>query len=251
MIRTREKGRLAFSLSISAVFAALTAATTLVLTLGVPATGGYFNVGEIVIYVAALLLGPYVGAFAGGGAAIADLLVAAQFAPGTLAIKSIEGAIVGFLNRAFQGGSKTNWRAFTALLGIIVGLIFAITGSLYYTQIQLYIGQPPPPTPNLAFTIPAFVWYLMGAIVASLIVFAGFKIEPQTGRYVFSIIVGGLEMVAGYFLYERLVLGDITAAVEIPVNLGQMMIGLIVAIPISRIVLNSFPQLKARGKNTP
>jgi hypothetical protein len=57
-------------------------------------------------------------------------------------------------------------------------------------------------------------------------------------------MVGGLEMVVGYFLYETLVLGQTTAIVEIPANVGQMMIGLIVAIPVARIVLRSLPQLK-------
>lgn len=55
-----------YELAIGAVFAALVCVATLALTLGIPATGGYFNIGEIVIYVAALLFGPIVGALAGG-----------------------------------------------------------------------------------------------------------------------------------------------------------------------------------------
>ena len=163
-------------LALAAVFAALVCVATLALVISIPATSGYFNLGETVIYIAALLFGPLVGAVAGGGAAIADVLVAAQFAPGTLIIKGFEGAIVGFLNKKIQ----------------------KITRSL---------------------TLSATV----------------------------SIIIGGLEMIAGYFIYEQLVLGYpfATALVEVPFNIVQMLVGLVVAIPVMHIVLRVFPQLKS------
>jgi uncharacterized membrane protein len=52
-------------------------------------------------------------------------------------------------------------------------------------------------------------------------------------------------MVLGYFLYELLVLGKTTAIVEIAANIVQILVGLIVAIPVTRIVLRSLPQLKS------
>ena len=163
-------------LALAAVFAALVCVATLALVISIPATSGYFNLGETVIYVAALLFGPLVGAVTGGGATIADMLVAAQFAPGTLIIKGFEGAIVGFLNKKIQ----------------------KITRSL---------------------TLSAAV----------------------------SIIIGGLEMIAGYFIYEQLVLGYpfATALVEVPFNIVQMLVGLVVAIPVMHIILRVFPQLKS------
>jgi len=87
-------------ISLAAVFAALVFVGTYSFVINIPATGGYFNLGEIVIYVAALVFGPLVGGVAGGvGAAISDALVAPPFAPGTLVIKGLEGAIVGFLGK--------------------------------------------------------------------------------------------------------------------------------------------------------
>jgi uncharacterized membrane protein len=163
-------------LALAAVFAALVCVATLAIVISIPATSGYFNLGETVIYIAALLFGPLVGAVAGGGAAIADMLVAAQFAPGTLIIKGFEGVIVGFLNKKLQ----------------------KITRSL---------------------TLSAAV----------------------------SIIIGGLEMVAGYFIYEQLVLGYpfAVALMEVPFNIVQMLVGLVVAIPVMHIILRVFPQLKS------
>jgi uncharacterized membrane protein len=80
---------------------------------------------------------------------------------------------------------------------------------------------------------------------AFLIILMGIKIEPESGRAILSMIIGGLEMVTGYFLYETLILGKATAFLEIPANVGQMIIGLVVAIPIAKIVLRSLPQLKS------
>jgi uncharacterized membrane protein len=163
-------------LALAAVFAALVCVATLALVISIPATSGYFNLGETVIYIAALLFGPLVGAVAGGGAAIADMLVAAQFAPGTLIIKGFEGVIVGFLNKKLQKITRSRSLSATA-----------------------------------------------------------------------SIIIGGLEMVVGYFIYEQLVLGYPFAAalVEVPFNIVQMLVGLVVAIPVTHIILRVFPQLKS------
>jgi uncharacterized membrane protein len=166
----------AFKIAAAAIFAALVAAATLLFVVPIPATSGYFNLGETLIYIAALLFGPIVGATAGAGATIADILVAAQFAPGTFTIKAIEGFLVGFLNK------KLNQK----------------------TQ---------------SITLSATI----------------------------AIVIGGFEMVLGYFLYEHLVLGYpfALALVEVPFNIIQMLIGLLVAIPVMHAVLRVFPQLKS------
>jgi uncharacterized membrane protein len=243
----RGSARKAVNLAIAAVFAALVWVATIAFTVSVPATTGYFNVGETVIYISAMLFGAYVGAFAGGvGAAFADMLVAAQFAPGTLAIKAFEGGIVGFLNKKLKGTSRLNWRIVTAILGIIVGVLLAAIGATYYTgQVQLYFGYPPPTNPTFTIFIPVETWYFLGGIVVLMVILMGYKIDPESGRAVFSMMVGGFEMVVGYFLYERLVLGEVAAILEIPVNIGQMIIGLVVALPIAKIVLRNMPQIKS------
>ena len=168
----------AFKVAAAAIFAALVAVATLLFVLPIPGSaGGYFNLGETLIYIPALLLGPLVGATAGAGATFADILSGfAQFAPGTFTIKAIEGFIVGFINQ------KLNM-----------------------------------------------------------------KIKNITISATIAVIIGGFEMVAGYFLYETLILGYplALAAVEVPFNIVQMLIGLIVAVPIMHAVLKVFPQLKS------
>jgi uncharacterized membrane protein len=165
----------AFKIAVAAIFAALVAAATLLFVVPIPATSGYFNLGETLIYVAALLFGPFVGAIAGSGATVADALVAAQYAPGTFTIKAIEGFLVG---------------------------------SIYKKLVQ--------------------------------------KTKSITLSATIAIIVGGFEMVLGYFLYETLILGSTVAILEVPFNIVQMLIGLTIAVPVMHAVLRVFPQLKSR-----
>jgi uncharacterized membrane protein len=233
-------------LAIAAVFAALVCVVTLVLVVNIPATNGYFNIGETMIYVAALVFGPLVGAFAGGvGAAISDLLVAPIYAPGTLIVKSCEGAIVGFLSKkVLKQTSAGNWRVYTIAIGIFVGILFATIGSIYLQSVDVYLGYPQPVAPTFSISIPVLDWYFLGGILGLAITLVGFKLEPSSGRAVLSILAGGMEMVLGYFLYEQLVLGKTAAVVEIAANILQMIIGLAVAIPVARTVSRRLPQFK-------
>ncbi len=177
MISTQKTRNPALTLAAAAVFAALVFVATYLFVISIPATSGYFNLGETIIYIAALIFGPVAGALSGGiGAMTADVLLGyAQFAPGTLAIKGIEGFIVGFLYQKLQKRIKNS---------------------------------------SLSATI--------------------------------AIAVGGLEMVAGYFLYEQLVLGYpfTLALAEVPFNMVQMLVGLVIAVPVVHAVLRIFPQLK-------
>jgi uncharacterized membrane protein len=179
LMKECSKFRFTVNLTLAAVFAALVfIVTSQIPPIPIPATSGYFNVGETIIYIAALLFGPLVGALSGGiGAMLADMYLGfSVFAPGTLVIKGAEGAIVGLIN----------------------------------LQLRKYI-------PN--------------ATVCAVV----------------SVTVGGLEMVTGYFLYEQLVLGYpfVLALEEVPFNIVQMLIGLVIAVPIMHTVLRFFPQLKS------
>ena len=59
-----------------AFYVALVTVSTILFTVYVPATRGYFNIGEAAIYIIALLSGPYLGGVAGGmGSALADILL--------------------------------------------------------------------------------------------------------------------------------------------------------------------------------
>ncbi|MFA9496712.1 MAG: ECF transporter S component [Candidatus Bathyarchaeota archaeon] len=84
-------------IAISAVMAALVCATTLLMQIPIPATQGFFNVGDAMVMVAAITFGPIVGFFAGGlGSSLADLLGGWYvWVPFTLVIKGLEGFLAG------------------------------------------------------------------------------------------------------------------------------------------------------------
>ena len=113
----------------------LIAAVALATMLSIPVPGFrlYFNLGEGVIYLAALLLGPVWGAAAGGiGASMADLLLGYPlWAPFTLLIKGTEGYVAGLLGRKHPA------------LGIAAGAAVMITG--YTTVAGILYGWPAVP----------------------------------------------------------------------------------------------------------
>jgi len=225
----------------------------MVFSIYVPQTRGFFNIGETMVYTSAFLFGPLVGAFSGGvGSMLADLLLGyPHYAPATLVIKALEGGVVGLLARKrVRFSSKSRWKAFTFIVGLIVGGLLGGIGSLYYSgSVDLYVGIPPPQSPTLTLFVPQLLWYALGALVLILTTFMGFVFEPEFGWLVFSALVGGSIMVAGYFIYQQFFIGplfniSVIAPAEIPINIGQMIVGVVVSIPIVRTVWRSLPSLK-------
>src|SRR4030042_5285713 len=124
-------------LALGTILSALVFIATYSFVIYVPATSGYFNLGEITIYFAALMFGPIVGAFAGAGATIADIFIpgAAQFAPGTFLIKVCEAAIVGFLYMNLR--KRISNPDLRAVVSIIPGGFLMVSGYFVYEQMVL------------------------------------------------------------------------------------------------------------------
>jgi len=224
----------------TAIFTAFVAASTMVFTLAIPATpSGYFNLGEVMVYICALLMGPYVGAFAGGvGSSISDVaLGAATYAPGTLVIKGAEGFIVGYLSSmAGTRISSRAWRATSVVVGAVVGLLLGLLGAVYFSgAYQLTLGFPVGPQTNVGFSLPEALWIAIGLVVFAAISAAGYFTDAKVGWTVLSVLAGGSVMFTGYFLYNYAVLsiGLPASAGELPFDVGQALIGLVVSIPIA------------------
>ena len=63
------------TITVTAVFTALVFLSTYLFQIPIPATQGYFNLGDIMIFISALTFGPTVGGFAGGiGSSLSDAL---------------------------------------------------------------------------------------------------------------------------------------------------------------------------------
>ncbi len=121
-------------IALSAIMAALVCVSTLLIQVPIPATQGFFNVGDAMVMVASLTFGPIVGFFAGGiGSALADLIGGWYvWVPFTLVIKGLEGFIAGSIMVLDEGdkGVKTK---------IVAWIVAASEMVVRYFLVQYYM----------------------------------------------------------------------------------------------------------------
>jgi uncharacterized membrane protein len=139
---------------VTAAFATLAFLGTTVIRIPIPASGGYFNLGDTFVMAAALLYGPLVGGLVGAiGPAMADALGFPQFILATAVVKGVEGLLIGLI----IGSRKRPWRAVIALAGGVLVLV----GGYYIFEAYLY--------PLLARSIPFFGVTDAAAALAELV----------------------------------------------------------------------------------
>ena len=115
-----------------AVLIALTVVMTMVIQIPTPTSYGYLNLGDMVIFIAALIFGEKAGFLVGGiGSAMADILLGwGAYAPITLVAKGLEGFVAGLL-------LETSWgRKLPFIPTAIGGLVMA--GGYYLAEIFMY-----------------------------------------------------------------------------------------------------------------
>ncbi|MCS7120107.1 MAG: ECF transporter S component [Nitrososphaerota archaeon] len=233
-------------ISIATISTSLVLVATVVFSISVPATQGFFNIGESMIFLTSLLFGPKVGAFAGGvGSMLADLFLGyPHYAPGTLIIKAAEGFVVGIIkknNPKFR--SIIYWKIFTLIFGLVAGGLLTLIGTMYYSgHMDISLGNT-----SFSLFVPQEFWIFLGTILTLSIATVGFKTEPEFGWTVFSVLCGGFVMVSGYFIYQTFFIGwlfgvQVWGLAEIPINIGQMIVGATIALPAARIIGRAFPQ---------
>jgi uncharacterized membrane protein len=216
-----------------ALYTALVAVATLIFTIYVPATRGYFNVGESAVFLVALLAGSRAGAFAGGvGSMIADIALGYYFfAPATLIIKGAEGGLLGFLSSRRPSLSPGSWKALSAAIAVAIGASIFAVGSIFYSgESELSLGLPFVGQTVISVSLNPYVWGAVGAACSIFILFIAAFRGPEVGWTVLSAAASGLVMVSGYFLYEQLILGY-AAAAEVPFNVGQVLVGIAISLP--------------------
>ncbi|MDR2719851.1 MAG: ECF transporter S component [Nitrososphaerota archaeon] len=119
------------------------------------------------------------------------------------------------------------------LLGPFVGLI-AGAGAVI-ADVSLAPAYVP-----ATFIIKAIEGFLVGYMIKKL----SKKIRNLTLCASIAILIGGFEMVGGYFVYELFMWGYPVALRGIPFNIIQMLAGWIIAVPVIHAVLRVFPQFK-------
>jgi uncharacterized membrane protein len=212
--------------ALTAIMTTLVTLVTMVFQFYIPATSGYFNFGESMVYLSALLFGPYVGAFAGGvGSMLADVLTGFVFyAPGTLVIKGVEGFTVGLLSKRLRSGVPAGRiKKESVAVGLGIGVALALLGLGGLEGNWLSVG----------FFIDPVIWVIISALVAVLISYVVYRSDASGAIIVISTLAGGILMVTGYFLYELPSLG-MAAVAEIFPNCMQCVAGIAISLPIYR-----------------
>ena len=136
----------------TAAFAALACAATMVVKVPSP-TGGYMNLGDTVVLLGGYLLGPGWGALAGSiGPALADVLLGAPlYAPATLVIKAVEGAMCGALIKYVIPKVARKHISLQVSLGIAAMVLSAvIMATGYFGTNVLFWGEGDSPATRLA-----------------------------------------------------------------------------------------------------
>jgi uncharacterized membrane protein len=129
----RPKGtNSALNIALLAIMTALATVTTLVLTVPYPVTNGYFNLGDTIVMLGGLLLGPIGGFIVGGvGSALADMIVAPIYAPITLITKGLEGMAVGyFCSKTLETTRLSKWDVTGVLVGSVIMLLGYLIGEI-------------------------------------------------------------------------------------------------------------------------
>lgn len=153
-------------LTLTALLIALTTVATMVIRIPVPATQGYINLGDSMVYISALLFGPITGLLAGGiGSALADLLGGfSQFAPYTLVIKGLEGLLVGLLSwRLVRRLSPTAGSILAAGVAIVIGGGAMVSGYFVAEAYLLKLGVQ-----AAAAEVPGNIFQVVGGLVVAI-----------------------------------------------------------------------------------
>ncbi len=206
----------------SSLMTAFVFISTVVISLNIPATQGFFNIGEFGVYLAALTGGPIVGAIAGGlGSATADIFLGySYYSPITFIVKGLEGLIVGFLS--------INLRKirYNRALGIFAS--FVVAGVSFYIGSSYSVGEADIRIMKhwslLTYPISSLLWGIVGFVMLAILFYSTYKKPERTGDII-AVIIGGFEMMLGYFIAEYIIYGA-GAYVELFYNLLQVLIGL-------------------------
>ena len=164
-----SEARQLFRVGIIAAFATLAFVGTTVIRIPIPATGGYFNLGDTFVMAAALLYGPLVGGLVGLiGPALADAVGFPQFILATAVVKGIEGAMVGGIAAGAHKGSQTRVvAALTAGVIVLVAGYFVFEAFLYpFLAVGIPFFGVTDPKAALAEILPNLLQGGISAVIA-------------------------------------------------------------------------------------
>ncbi len=248
------------------VFTSLMTALVFVLTFSVkipvPYTSGYIHLGDSMIYLSVMLLGPGYAAFASGvGSMLADIAGGyIQYAIPTLIIKALMALIMGLF---------TTVKSRRAILPSVIVPISAwavfCAGTLYYMNrqikafgidniVNIVVGQDADAETiaSAAKTINNMPMYFSLGIAALIVILTltVYLVFRKSGAKVFApaSVIGmsaaGICMIMGYFIVESIMYSPLAATLSIPSNMIQFFGGIIAACILSPAIVRARDSIK-------
>ena len=127
----------------AALMAALTTVATMIIRIPTP-TQGYIHLGDGMVLLCGVLLGPGMGALAAGiGSMLSDLFAGyMSYVPGTFVIKALTALVGGWLYcRLTSGSTKRPTPVRVALAGIPAEAVMVIGYFLYEMGMEIAMGS--------------------------------------------------------------------------------------------------------------
>ena len=126
----------------AALLAALTTVATMIIKIPTP-TQGYIHLGDSMVLLSGILLGPGLGAVAAGiGSMLADLFGGYMaWVPGTFAIKALTALVGGWLYHHMIGRDKLHTPVRVALCGIPAEILMVAGYYFYGFGMELLAGS--------------------------------------------------------------------------------------------------------------
>jgi len=232
---------------LTGLMTALVLVMTFFIKVPVPYTSGYIHLGDSMIYLSVMILGPLYGAFASGvGSMLADLLGGyVHYAIPTLIIKSLMALCMGFIlnSRTKRGAFASVGTSIVVWAGFCIGAILNLkadirtSGTDKILETVLEHGSDEEAVASMENKLNNLPLYLVLSIAASILILvtAAWFLSRKSGSDIFSVkaIIGmtaaGMCMVMGYFIAESFMYGPIPATFSIPPNLLQFFGGLLLA----------------------
>ncbi len=211
----------------------------------IPTVNGYIHLGDGFVFLSAIILGPFYGAFAAGvGSMMADILGGyAQWALPTLVIKALMALLVGLIARhknkkqalLAAGTTVIVWTAFFVVVknALLSAVQFSVTS----------LADAVEDTPeNVIQRASSLQWMLTVAILVFLVLVFVFilwlvkkqKTEGFGPGAVIGMMSAGACMIIGYYVADFIIYGNpVSPVFSVPMNLIQFIAGIAITSAIA------------------
>ena len=236
---------------LTGLMTALVFLLTFLVKIPIPFTSGYIHLGDSMIFLSVLAVGPFYGAFAAGmGSMLSDLLGGyAQYALPTLIIKSLMALLMGL---AMSGKTKRSifiaaGTVFVVWAGFLTALLAGLRQAVATYGASLSLAVVPEGGPaeleaagRMSRNLPVYLLLAFIGVVLVVAMAAWFIARRDgegafTFRALLGMTAGGMCMIIGYWLTDAFIMGygTLAATFSVPMNLLQFAGGILIAAALS------------------